>query len=309
MQKRVKQGVILKSLLWGIFYLGMSFPSFADTQETVDMAAVERAIEASKVYQGKVSCGKIDMGNKRYTFRIPEIYQWNFGIEYFGDSPWTKGGIAKKEDPCLYDIKNAMLSFFWPSMKPYNGEYLYVGSDLKTRPNLVSTSLRRISMGQNKQPAFKAENWIPPLKLQVIGYQGSETDIDSDTIEDSKVLAMGKYLPDLELYHYTFEKYIQRSPKEIKQGLREKEHRKREIFWSLDQDKRVIDLIVCEYLGLDMTQMIVKDTVCKLNTTLYEYNVGLLLVRYGGEYMRDWKNIRSAVIQQYKAFITEAVLP
>ncbi len=37
--------------------------------------------------------------------------------------------------------------------------------------------------------------------------------------------------------------------------------------------------------------------------------VGLLLVRYGGEYMRDWKNIRSAVIQQYKAFITEAVLP
>ncbi len=308
MQKRVKQRVTLKSLLWGIFYLSMSFPSFADTQETVDMAAVERAIEASKGYQGKVSCGKIDMVNKRYTFRIPEIYQWNFGIEYFGDSPWAKGGITRKEDPCVYDIKNAMMSFFWPSMKPYNGKYVNVKSDLKVYPNIVTASLSRISMDQNKQPAFKSENWIRSLKLQIIGYSW-EAKTDSNTVEDVKVLAMGEYLPDLGLYHYTFDKYIQRSPKEIKQGLREKKHRKREIFWSLDQDKRVIDLIVCEYLGLDKTQMLTKDTVCYMNTTLYEYNVGDLQVRYGGEYMRDWKNIRSAAIQQYKAFITEEVLP
>ncbi len=308
MQKRVKQRVILKSLLWGIFYLGISFPSFADTQETVDMAAVERAIEASKGYQGKVSCGKIDMGNKRYTFRIPEIYQWNFGIEYFGDSPWTKGGIAKKEDPCLYDIKNAMMSFFWPSMKPYSGEYLYNRSDLKTHPNLVTASLSRSSMQKSSFTAFKAVNKMLSFKQQVIGYQGSETDIDSDTIEDTEVLAMGKYLPDLGLYHYTFEKYIEPYTFEKKKGITKKRHNKREIFWSLDQG-RVIDLIVCEYLGLDVTKMIIKDTVCKLNTTIYEYGISGLQIRYGGEYMRDWKNIRAATIQQYKAFITEAVLP
>ena len=176
--------------------------------------------------------------------------------------------------------------------------------EMSTRP-----SLSRISMDQNKQPAFKSENWMPFLKFRVIGSKGYETNIDSDTVKDASVLVMGTYLPDLDLYHYTFDKYIQRNPKEIKQGLREKNHRKREIFWSLDKDKRVIDLIECEYLGLDKTQMLIKDTVCYLNTTIYQYDVSSLLVRYGGEYIRDWKNIRSAAIQQYKAFITEAVLP
>ncbi len=272
------------------------------------MAAVERAIEASKEYQGTVSCGKIDMGDKRYTFRIPEIYQWNFGIEYFGDSPWTKGGIAKKEDPCMYDIKNAMLSFFWPSMKPYNGKYVNVRSDLKVHPNIVTGSLSRNSMQTSTLSASQVSDYIIAVKRNVIGYP-SETKINSNTIENAKVLAMGEYLPNLGLYHYTFDKYIEPSPGMIKQGLIKKDHNKREIFWSLDKDKRVIDLIVCEYLGLDKTQMTIKDTVCKLNTTIYQYDVSNLLIRYGGEYMRDWKNIRSAAIQQYKAFITEAVLP
>ena len=308
MQKRVRQRVILKSLLWGIYCLGMSFPSFADTQETVDMAAVERAIEASKGYQGKVSCGKIDMGNKRYTFRIPEIYQWNFGIEYFGDSPWTKGGIAKKEDPCVYDIKNAMLSFFWPSMKPYNGKYVNVSTDLKDHPNIVTASLSRNSMQTSTLTASQVADYIILVKTNVLGYPG-ETKSNLNTIENAKVLAMGEYLPDLGLYHYTFDKYINPTPYEVTQGRTKKDHNKREIFWSLDKDKHVIDLIVCKYLALDITQMTIKDTVCKLNTTIYQYDVSNLLIRYGGEHMRDWKNIRSAAIQQYKAFITEAVLP
>ena len=189
-----KQG-LLQKLICASLVLGLNFsimndafaitiivvspepPKIAETKP-VDMAEVEKAIEASKAYKGEVSCGKIDEDGKRYTLRIPVIYQWVFGMEYKGDSPWVAGGIKKKKDPCQYDVGTIVLSFLWPAMTPHNkkGTYVY-DKDFAKLPNkmtAVFTAPGGVSPG-----GADAKHRLGILELSVLGYSSEIYDRQS----------------------------------------------------------------------------------------------------------------------------------
>ncbi len=320
-----KQG-LLQKLICASLVLGLNFsimndasaitiilvspepPKIAKTKP-VDMAEVEKAIEASKAYKGEVSCGKIDEDGKRYTLRIPIIYQWVFGMEYSGDSPWAAGGIKKKKDPCQYDVGTIVLSFLWPAMTPYNKEGTYVYSDVKKIPNKMTAVFR--APGGFHPGGANAKHRLGILELSVLGYSSEIYDRQSrEDITPERALALGEYLPELGLYHHTFEIYYGQTDYMKSQGYTKLDHNKREVFWALDAEGQVSDLIVCKYLDLDINKLPFKETICEHSTLVNLFMPkASIQFRYASDYLRDWKLIRQAAILQYQAFTTVEVLP
>ena len=276
----------------------------------VDMAEVERAIEASKRYKGEVSCGKIDEDGKRHTFRIPKIYQWVAGMEYKGDSPWVAGGIQKKKDPCQYDISNMVLSFLWPAMTPYDKKGTYVYSeDVEKMPNKMTAVFT--APGGFHSGGANATHRLKLLILEVLGRATELGDYDPrDDLTPERARAAGEYLPELGLYHHTFEIYFEQPLYLRRQGHTQLQYNKREVFWTLDAEGGVSNLIVCKYLGLDKNKIPFKETVCEHSTSVSPFMPSASMeIRYASDYLKDWKQIRQAAILQYQAFTTVEVLP
>lgn len=282
-------------------------PNIANT-EPVNILEVEKAIETSKKYQGEVACGKIDFQGNRYIFRIPSTYQWLFSMEY--DIQRQKGENSKQKDACQNDIRTTVVSFLWPSMAAYYGksDYSILDTNLKIRPNKITVALTPFQFTMpNPQDSWIERGYIDLLKDSIFGYIPYK-----QKAEDAQILAVGSYLADLDLYHYTRDGYRYDPPSRYgSQSFADRKREKWEIFWSLDSNKRVRDIIECRYEDgfKNIDNIFFKDTICNHMTNNYPPIPGALEIRYASSYIRDWKHIRHAAVLQYQAFMTKETLP